>query len=346
MNIRKIIDGLDFSPIYETISYQNFSATELYLLSSVKSRAITKSSRRQLCLVIISVVFLAAAIPASIKLSSGIWNPIMIGLVTMVVSTILVAALQADKHYAKEVELIKIRLDIFASRNNLTSATFYGKIGDGAKAHLAAYDPGARQMSVKINDSINFSTFLYKESNFDSIRCLRCLQLRLPRKVPHIMLDSRRHPFFWGRIHKMQEVSLEGNFGKYFKLFLPPNYQIDTLQIFTPDVMDVLMQYGANYSIELFGDNLYLYFVQGDIIRFKPDGRIKLFLSSARHIYDEFRGQAKNYSDHRVKNWTDNYVKPEGARLKSRTGWKWIVTSGAIAIILSQILRILAKLAL
>ncbi|MDR0955502.1 MAG: hypothetical protein LBM73_00055 [Candidatus Nomurabacteria bacterium] len=84
-------------------------------------------------------------------------------------------------------------------------------------------------------------------------------QFKLAGRVPHIFIVSRQRPLDLALIEQygVEEVELEGDFGKYFAVLMPPNYQIDVLQILTPDVMQTLIKFGQNYVFELAGDQIY-----------------------------------------------------------------------------------------
>lgn len=83
--------------------------------------------------------------------------------------------------------------------------------------------------------------------------------------LPRIFLESRRHKRSLENVKKEfdreaeQMVILEGDFNKYFDLYIPKEYEIEALQIFTPDVMAVLIDRSKAFDLEFFGDHLYVY---------------------------------------------------------------------------------------
>lgn len=79
---------------------------------------------------------------------------------------------------------------------------------------------------------------------------------------PHIFLDADN--IFDGKesllqFKKKNFVSLEGDFSKYFKLYAPKQYETETLQIFTPDVMKWLIEKAQVFNLEFNGNRLYIY---------------------------------------------------------------------------------------
>lgn len=55
------------------------------------------------------------------------------------------------------------------------------------------------------------------------------------------------------------EISLEGRYQKYFKLFVKEGYEIEALQIFTPEILEMLIHDEKAYSIEFAGNKIYIY---------------------------------------------------------------------------------------
>src|SRR5689334_238755 len=85
------------------------------------------------------------------------------------------------------------------------------------------------------------------------------LEVQLPASLANFYLDShkdskRKGP---GALYtRSQLVSLEGDFDKYFQLFVPPKSQILVLSILSPDVMETLIKSSQRFDVELSGDQL------------------------------------------------------------------------------------------
>jgi len=88
-------------------------------------------------------------------------------------------------------------------------------------------------------------------------------EIHYKTSLPRIFLDAHHHNFLTQDIFasfKNEEVlSLEGDFNKYFTLYVPKGYEIETLQIFAPDIMAKLIDKSKLFSLEFIGDHLYIY---------------------------------------------------------------------------------------
>ncbi len=76
-------------------------------------------------------------------------------------------------------------------------------------------------------------------------------------EFPHILLQSRR----WGGHVKPKKrddvkISLENEFNKHFDLFVAKGYEIEALQIFTPDTLRLINEKASSFGIEFAGKTL------------------------------------------------------------------------------------------
>ncbi len=151
--------------------------------------------------------------------------------------------------------------------------------------------------------------------------------LRLPRQVPHLVLDSTsNNGTLLGRalisnlpvvISNSQRISLEGDFDKYFTLYAPKQYEVDVRYILTPDVMAALVDQSSHFDIELVDDMAFFYVLQSEKSDDQMFGDIFTVLTVAgRELYH----QVDRYTDDRVTGVPgSNTVAEQGRRLK-----KWI----------------------
>jgi hypothetical protein len=90
-------------------------------------------------------------------------------------------------------------------------------------------------------------------------------EIRYEAHLPEIFLDVHRsfltYPIAFGDRHPGadRKLTLEGDFNKYFTLYVPSGYEVPALQIFSPDVMQELIEHSKNYCLEFKGDRLYIY---------------------------------------------------------------------------------------
>lgn len=68
----------------------------------------------------------------------------------------------------------------------------------------------------------------------------------------HLFLDGKQNGVSTA-YSGSQRLALEGDFDDYFNLYVPADEQTDALVVFTPDVMQVLVQNGRPYDVELQG---------------------------------------------------------------------------------------------
>jgi hypothetical protein len=54
-------------------------------------------------------------------------------------------------------------------------------------------------------------------------------------------------------------VSLEGDFNKYFKLYVAPGQEVPALAVFAPDLMSLMEDESKHFSVELAGNRVYIY---------------------------------------------------------------------------------------
>lgn len=133
----------------------------------------------------------------------------------------------------------------------------------------------------------------------------------LPRKLPRIILDSVSNekslllhlinPLSVGPsgslpdfIKGHQQLSLEGNFDDYFRLYVPPGYEQDALYIFTPDVMAMLIDTLHTFDIEIVDNILYIY--QRGAFNLTDPNEIQRILALVEKFGAKFREQTKMYT--------------------------------------------------
>lgn len=89
-------------------------------------------------------------------------------------------------------------------------------------------------------------------------------EIDFPVQLPSLMLAKKGHTLGGGldvaNEFKGNKLQLEGNFSENFDLLVPSGLQVEALQVFTPDVMDVLQNLKSDFrAIELAGNKGYIY---------------------------------------------------------------------------------------
>jgi len=104
-------------------------------------------------------------------------------------------------------------------------------------------------------------------------------ELTFDTHLPRILVRSRKQNF---RFDHPNEVRLEGNFSDHFEFGVDEQYEIEALQVFTPDFMAYLLDLPQPLSIELIGNKLFLY---ADRVITKRH-ELHYFYEVARHLIE------------------------------------------------------------
>lgn len=111
-----------------------------------------------------------------------------------------------------------------------------------------------------------------------------------------------------------QRLSLEGDFDKYFTLYAPDSHKRDALYVFTPDVMQAMIDAAHEYDAEIIDNNLYLY--SGSSLQLHDSATLKELLTIADKIRAELIHQVDYYADERVANRASDTISDSGRRLR------------------------------
>ena len=170
------------------------------------------------------------------------------------------------------------------------------------------------------------------------------LAITLPRRLPQMILDARsndRGPFS-SLLHRPQGdqmLSLEGDFDRYFRLYVPNGYERDALYVFTPDLMALCIDETGDLDIEIRDDQL---------IVTKPGG-FDLHLIDTWQRFSRIRNtvgaltwdQTDQYVDDRAQSPTlvfaapsENEVGPGGRRLRKRVPRVILLVTGIFAAVI------------
>ena len=87
-------------------------------------------------------------------------------------------------------------------------------------------------------------------------------ELQFDVTLPDILLENASHAFGGSLFEKLsgkEFIKLEGDFNKYFSLCIPRGYETEALEIFTPDVMEELIEKAKAFSLEIVNGHLFIY---------------------------------------------------------------------------------------
>lgn len=143
-------------------------------------------------------------------------------------------------------------------------------------------------------------TALYGEdSSLPSMAVTSFVAIPLERTVPNILLFGkgigalrRAGVAVAGR----QRLSLEGDFDKHFSLYCPEGYERDALEIFTPDLMQLLMDTTKGCDVELVDDWMFVYSRPG---RYSKPEALDGLVAVTERSRDKVHRQTSRYRDER-----------------------------------------------
>ena len=144
--------------------------------------------------------------------------------------------------------------------------------------------------------------------------------LRLPRRLPHMLLDAKGNNALFGASNlpltfsREQVLSLEGDFDRYFTLYCPKQYERDALYVFTPDLMALLIDESAGFDMEIVEDWMFLY-RRGGLDTADP-ATLQTVFRIVDTVGQKARSQTERYRDERIGDPAVNLVAPQGQRLK------------------------------
>ena len=150
------------------------------------------------------------------------------------------------------------------------------------------------------------------------------LRIKLPRQLPHMMLQSKSPNALpiAGTIDPDQRLSLEGNWDHSFTLYAPKDYETDALYVFTPDIMQKFMDHVGQFNCEIVDDELY-FFSPTRFDLTKP-AVITGLLELISDITRKFDRQIAYYSDANVGNRQANVIAQPGRRLHNSLLLRWL----------------------
>jgi hypothetical protein len=118
----------------------------------------------------------------------------------------------------------------------------------------------------------------------------------LPAELPHIYLDSLQGGGHQVRfiIDPAQRIQLEGDFKRYYNVFVPQAHAAIALSILSPDVMVALEDYATAFDVEIYGNHL-------RIICNRPVAHSRTLQDKLLYVALKLMAEI----DHRLSSWSD-----------------------------------------
>lgn len=310
----------DYSSLSEPVTNENISEYKtLYKLPS------------NLSVIILPIAF-AIVIGVSlaiIKSSLSIGILVVIGLFAAFVAYLTIKSLAK----AKQLKEYRVKLWKFAKKNSISykseshDITYEGDIfrkGENRYFYDVLNFISAENRSVEISNyrfDIRTSSRDSDGKEVTSTCTYRqgYVLIKLDRKLPHIILDSKKNGA--GTIansllflNQNQRLALEGDFNNYFDLYVPNGYERDALYIFTPDVMAVFVDETDSFDAEIIDDNLFIY--SRAPFNLIDQSVIERLCKLIDVVSKKTLNQTEHYADEKVGARQENIIAPEGRRLK------------------------------
>lgn len=161
----------------------------------------------------------------------------------------------------------------------------------------------------------------------------RYMELALPRRLPHLMIDARGNGSLRQMLPGTQRLSLEGDFDRRFSVYAPEGYERDALELLTPDVMACLIDHGRRWDVEIVDDRLVV--ASHRFRRASDRAEYTAMLYFSELLGEELGHQADTYSDPRAAH-PRSQVAAAGTRLRLRSAvWVTAAVAGLVCLMLA-----------
>jgi hypothetical protein len=233
----------------------------------------------------------------------------------------------------------KVRIQRFTQQNDLLYRSHGREGSEGRYGRLFERGHSRHFSDIIVSRDRSFDeigTFNYVVGSGKNSRSYSrgYVRIRLPRRLPHMILDAKSNNFL-GKISNIdglggQKLSLEGDFDKYFTLYAPQEYATDALYVFTPDIMQLLIDSAHKYDCEIIDDNFFIHSNTGfDVTKPSTYQEVLKITDALAHKLDR---RTDYYADERVGDRDLNIVAQKGVRLNRRTSIATIVTAVAVVV--------------
>ncbi len=139
------------------------------------------------------------------------------------------------------------------AENLFETATTYLKIGHGQYIdNIISGTHGGFPLRI-----FTYHTTVGENKNAETIR-FTVFELEFVGSTLNILIDARKHPYPKSLLDH-QKLQLEGNFNDHFDLYISKGFHLETLQILTPDIMEILLDTSKHFSLEFIHNKLYIY---------------------------------------------------------------------------------------
>ena len=321
-------DNINYAALTDkTITRDSFTPAQLELAGVAGGRTGGKAMSTLKIVAIVMAVIMVMSATASVLVSGNVVRALMNAVPTLVTLAVIILAVFIVARFTTRGQMMMLK---FALDNHLTyTATKTSPPTDPIMFNIGHSRFVTNELDWP-NDDLTLADYEYTVGSGKNSRTyrLKYARVKLPRNVPHLLLNAKGNFVNMGiGNYEVKKLKLEGDFDKYFDLCTPPDYQIDALEIFTPDVMAILLDVGRRYDYELVGNYLYIYASK----MFDSNNRekqIKEMLQIVDALAPKFDMQVQTYSDERAGNVASGLVAAQGEQLQKRK-----ITRAAVIVI-------------
>ncbi len=96
---------------------------------------------------------------------------------------------------------------------------------------------------------------------YRKIKYYSVLEIKFDMMLPDIVLNNKENFFGSNPLIFVNEkkMKLEGDFDKYFDIYAPDEFEIEVLQIFTPEIMQIFINKTKDFNMEIYKNKVYIY---------------------------------------------------------------------------------------
>lgn len=305
---------MNFQSLSQPVSKESLDASMPSFLQSVKQ------NRRSSIQASSAAIFLIVGILFGLQTGEVLTVVYTIGFIIIFVAiSLLLTNYYSRKLMRNDLEM-SLRLQNFAKSNGWT----YQYTVNNAQTQGVIFTAGRDRSFHHIVSAPEFQVGQFKfttgSGRSETVHSYGYIALSLKQNLPNMLLDSKSNNLkvFGADISNLpvtmqgsQKISLEGDFDKYYTLYAPKDYDRDVRYVFTPDLMQALINESESIDIEVIDNQMLVYLSRDNIGTVEFWKRIDNFLNI---VGSKIEKQTVRYQDD--KSLQIGVVAPEGRKLK------------------------------
>lgn len=216
----------------------------------------------------------------------------------------------------------------------------YALEGDPQNYAGALFRAGVRgwvENSMHVHDPryVELGNYAFQAEQGRSLKALDevgFVAVQLDRSLPHMYLQAqgrtKPRPYAVG-FQRGQRMDLEGDFPRYFRLYVPEGYGEDALYVFTPDLMQAFVDHVPGCDVEIVDDTMWVY-LPGPLDVTDPSALV-VAVYIAETAGAQLVSRGSRYTDDRAAD--PGRIDPGGRRLAGVNRWALILAPPAATLL-------------